>query len=356
MGNNPACCQGVKVPEDDIQEPSLDDATTDQSPVLPKPASAPESVALPEPAAIREAAAPPPEDAPPPIEEEKAAEKEDPLALLPIQEESNAVTEAPAAPEAAKQAEVPWQQQKWNEYIAADMVDKEKSFFEDLACSSSTRRPSSSKHSFPEYLDQHAVVFAKARNLESNDGWLLKKSVGGVDIYTKSVAGEDLLYSKGVTTLKTHGKGIRHLIAHMLTAEDRPEYDEVCESGQTIESYLPWYRTIRFVIKSPTSIIAQRDVVTLSRICFEKDGGILLATESVDHPACPEKSPYVRASVMGAYIIRPTSDPDEWKIMFALSSDPRGWLPGWVKNLIAWKAQLALVNFKKFYDDSFGRA
>ena len=41
--------------------------------------------------------------------------------------------------------------------------------------------------------------------METKDGWNLKKTVDGVDIFTKSFPGEDLMGTKGVTTMKTHG-------------------------------------------------------------------------------------------------------------------------------------------------------
>lgn len=83
---------------------------------------------------------------------------------------------------------------------------------------------------------------------------------------------------------------------------------------------------------------------------------MLIGLVQTDHPDAPEKPPYVRCAVgSGGYIIRPTKDPDEFDVTFVLQADPRGWLPGWVKALVAWKVQMVLVHFQKYYTDTFGK-
>merc|ERR1712146_467801 len=109
---------------------------------------------------------------------------------------------------------------------------------------------------------------------------------------------------------------------------------------------MPYYRIIHFEMISPVAVIAPRDLLILSRICFEPDGSILIATEHTEHKDCPEQSGYVRCHVQGGYIIRPTGNSDEYQVTFAVQSDPRGWLPGWVKALVAWKVPVALAMFK----------
>merc|ERR1712048_1329561 len=100
------------------------------------------------------------------------------------------------------------------------MSDKEKQFFCDVKMSV-PRRPTSLNTNFPDYSEKHSKLFDSLRALEDMEGWQLKKTVDTVDIYTKTVPGEDMLYTKGVTVMNTYGNGIRHLVCHMLTAEDR---------------------------------------------------------------------------------------------------------------------------------------
>jgi len=246
---------------------------------------------------------------------------------------------------------------RWQSYKQGEMTQKEKDFFADKLPASSVarRRPSTLDTSFDGYVAKHSAVFDKIRSWMKPDGWTLKKTVDTVDIFTKSFPGESNIFSKGTTTMKTYGNGIRHLAACMLTAEDRPKYDEVCSSGATLDSYLPYYRTVFFTIIPAVSIAAPREALTISRICFEDDGTFLLATESTEHPDKPVNSSAVRIQLTAGYVIAPTSDPDVYQVSFVACADPKGWLPGWVKNLIAWKMQLVLAKFKKFYTAEYGK-
>lgn len=342
MGNQTLCCYEAEVSRSEVPE-RQDKVDKDQPAINKEPPAQP---------SIKEPAAPAK------VEETPVVTPLAPIAegpKLPVQEPAPNAQDVASAASKQQQAEVPWMQQLWNNYTSGNMGAKEKAFLADKV-TTQPRRPSTLKIGLPEYANKHAGIFDKLRALEANDGWTLKKAVGSVEIYTKSVPGEDMLYTKGVTTMKTHGNGIRHLVAHLLMAEDRPKYDEMCSFGQTVESYLPYYRIVYFKMISPAVFIASRDVLSLSRIIFEKDGSLLIATESTENPLLPEKPPYVRCLIMGGYVIRPTSDPDTYQVIFTVRSDPRGWLPGWVKSLIAWKVQLVLVGFKKYYDDTFGKS
>lgn len=240
----------------------------------------------------------------------------------------------------------------WKGLTQGKMTSQEEEFFQDKV-TSQPRRPSSVGTGFQDYSEKYDNLFERIKTLDKPDGWILKKTVDGVDIYTKTVEGEEMLFTKGTCKMKTYGNGIRHLAANLLRAEDRPKYDEMCAHGETVESYLPYYRIVYFQIKTPIGI-APRDVLTLSRLRFEPDGALVLATASIDHVDKPEAAPHVRTSAVGGYIIAPTGDPDEFKVTFVMCANPKGWLPGWLKALIAWKAQLVLVNFKKFYEDTNG--
>lgn len=268
--------------------------------------------------------------------------------------------EKPAIEELEQPAEEPAQMQivekgpmtkAWEDMLRnPPMTEKETEFLRSVG----RPRPSIANTEWEDYAKKHAQMFDKLREMESMDGWTLKKTVDGTSIYTKSVPGEDLLRTKGVCTMTSHGNGIRHLLAWMLYPEDRPKYDELCKMGRSIENFLPHYRIIHFQLISPAAIIAPRDILLISRVLHEPDGSLLLAIHHTEHPDVPEDKSYVRCLVQGGYIIRPTGNPDEYTITFAVQSDPRGWLPGWVKALVAWKVPLVLAMFQKFYDQKFG--
>lgn len=256
----------------------------------------------------------------------------------------------PAAQEAPPK---PKMDQQWDAYLEKELNAKEQAFFQAKS-SSLPRRPSSTGTSYQDYAGKHVRLFDELRSLEAPDGWVFKKNVDTVDIFTKTIPGEDMLYTKGECTMQTFGNGIRHMVCYMLTIEDRPHYDEMCASGVSIENLLPFYRIIHCKLKSPSAIITPRELVLLSRTCIEDNGDLLIAVESVEHPDVPETSAFVRVTAMGGYVIRKTSDPDVFKVSFMMKANPNGWLPGWVKNMVAWKVQLVLASFKAFYEKNHG--
>jgi len=245
----------------------------------------------------------------------------------------------------------------WKRYTSGPMCQKEKDFFADKANDGTPLFKECAGMSVDEYVKKHEDVFVKMKIHEQKEGWTFKKTEDTVDIYTKADADTGMIYSKGVTTMKTHGKGIRFLLANLLTAEDRPIYDPLCCHGAAVESYLPYYRVVYFQMQTP-AILANRDILSLSRIKFEEDGSLIVATESIEHASLPQGGAhapgFVRAYIMGGYIFHPTADPDEYEVTFALMSDPAGWVPGWLKNMVAWKLQLVVVSFKKWYNENYG--
>lgn len=301
----------------------------------------------------------------PPLEEKDeqapapdVGEEPDPyVSLKPASEAPPSAIDVPMPdPSGVKDQELekPLMDQVWERYTSGAMNAKEKQFFADKV-TSNPRRPSSLNISLQSYAEEHSKLFAELRSYEAPDGWTFKKSVDTVDIFTKTMPGEDMLYTKGVTTIKLYGNNIRHCLTNMLAAEDRPKYDEVCSSGLTVESYLPHYRIVTFQIKAPAAIVSNREICLVSRLACEDEDNILVAIESVEHPSVPIKPEFVRVTgAMGGYIIRKTDDPDVIKVMFAIRADPNGWLPGWVKNMIAWKSQLVLGKFKRYYEDTYG--
>lgn len=247
-------------------------------------------------------------------------------------------------------------QAAWDEFISGEMTEKERAFLADKA-TTMPRRPSTVGGSLQAYAQKYEARFDSLRKMESPSGWAPLKTVDGVEISTQAVEGEPLVYAKGVCVMKTHGKGLRHLVAMMLTAEDRPLYDSLCESGQTIESYLPHYRIVYFKIRPPAlaaAVIYPRDSLMIGRLTADADGGQLLLLESTEHDDVPEKPDYVRMTAHVGYAFRPTEDPDAWKVTFAFCADLGGGVPTWVKNRVARDEPLVLAKFKAFYDKEYG--
>lgn len=77
-----------------------------------------------------------------------------------------------------------------------------------------------------------------------------------------------------------------------------------------------------------------------------------MTSKSLDHEDCPEEPDLVRCKMLaGGCIVRPTADPDVFSVMWTGCVDPGGWLPTWVKDMVAWKQSLMIGMFKGVYEE-----
>ena len=65
--------------------------------------------------------------------------------------------------------------------------------------------------------------------------------------------------------------GLEFLVEKILDVASRPEYDETCMYGRTIEQHLPQYSVMYVQIETPTPLVTNRDLLLLGRLCFEQD-------------------------------------------------------------------------------------
>jgi len=237
--------------------------------------------------------------------------------------------------------------ERWQDSRHAQLMEESGQKQLEDVISSIGRRPSSTNVSLQAYVDDHATVYDMLEKLEPVDGWTFKKCEEGTDIYTKQAEGSALCMFKAVANLSAGGGGVRRLIVGLSDTANRPKWDEMCLEGRVVEQFAPFYKINYVKILAP-AILSNRDMCALGRIRYEKDGGAMLALMSIEHPDAPAATGLVRCSMLyGGYIIRPTSDPDIFKVTWTGCVDPGGWLPTWVANLVCWKQGLTLCRFKK---------
>lgn len=254
--------------------------------------------------------------------------------------ESSAPKEESASIVPEVQQELPFQDRMYKEALAkmtAPMKD---------VPGKMKRRPSSENISFDDYTKKHAAFFEKILELERPDGWNLVKEDQGVKVYTKAMPGTPLLYFKGVSDF-TCKNGPFELVSQIITTEDRPKWDELCEKGETPQFFPPFYKCAYARLKPQAAIISGRDLLTLGRLRFEQDGAITLAMKSETLAEVPEVPGVVRINIVEAgYIVRPTSQPTVYTVTWTGCADPKGWLPIWLVNLVVKKQAMTLAKIK----------
>mmetsp|Transcript_67008 Transcript_67008/g.169193 ORF Transcript_67008/g.169193 Transcript_67008/m.169193 type:complete len:347 (-) Transcript_67008:31-1071(-) len=213
-----------------------------------------------------------------------------------------------------------------------------------------TRRPSSENITFDDYTKKHAHLFDKVLELEKPDGWVLKKEVESVSIYTKEMPGQRLLYFKGTTEMPVAG-GIPEALKKLFKTEDRPKWDDLCSYAETPQYYPPLYKYAYAQLNAPAPIISKRDILTLGRFRFEADGAVVVALHSEElKDAYPSRSDYVRVNFKeGGYVIRPKNEKgDVLHVTWTGLVDPQGWLPTWVVNHAVIKQGLSLAKLRSY--------
>jgi len=239
----------------------------------------------------------------------------------------------------------PYQERRYKEFLAEAKATPE------TKASSLPRRPSSYGVPFTDYVNSHSKDFSDLRAMEPLEGWTFKKSDQGVDIYTRMAPGSELLSFKAIAEIELPSGGLPFVLQCLLKIEDRPQWDKMCLEAGALENYAPFYRVTYVRMESPAFFIAQRELCMLGRISFEDDGGVMLCLESMDHPDMDARavSGTVRAILTrGGYIFRPIKGTNKVKAIYTGTVDPKGMIPLWVANLVAWKQGLSLAIFKEY--------
>jgi len=214
--------------------------------------------------------------------------------------------------------------------------------------STAERRPSSCNTTLQDYTKLHTDLFEKLQKMEPQDNWVRKKQQEGVDIYVSQ--GETTSF-KAIAEVDMGSAGPARFLLKLLDVENRPKWDEMCISATKLESYFPYYGISYVRIAKATALTQKRDLCLIGRTYFDDRGGILVAMQSVDHCDAPVTDEYVRCNfIVGGYILRPIPNSTKWRIIWTGIVDPKGWIPSWVVNLVAWKQGLTLVKFKSYFE------
>eukprot|EP00929_Paragymnodinium_shiwhaense_P113709 TRINITY_DN82001_c0_g1_i1.p1 TRINITY_DN82001_c0_g1~~TRINITY_DN82001_c0_g1_i1.p1 ORF type:complete len:394 (-),score=93.06 TRINITY_DN82001_c0_g1_i1:151-1332(-) len=220
------------------------------------------------------------------------------------------------------------------------------------------RRPSSENITLDAYVEKHASEFKMLEDFVKDARWQFRANEQDVDISQFFDPKAGLTAFKATTTMDLSKKlpegNMQHCLLYLLDTlldiTKRPQWDDMCTHGDFPEQRIPFYRLTYCKIKPPAAIISARDILLEGRLRFEEDGRILIPIRSCTHPDRPEEPGFVRVDMkIGGYILEPTANPKVVRVTWCGMADANGWLPGWLKNMVAWKQGLVLAVFKKNY-------
>lgn len=130
---------------------------------------------------------------------------------------------------------------------------------------------------------------------------------------------------------------VQHLTSVMLDSPYRHTWDNRCLKNGTLAKLGKCQYVGIYGGQSPSSMIANRDFVTLKtwRFDYQHAGTHIFCNRSVQWPSYPTEAPYIRGrSFQTGTVIRWNRDTNEVAMKYVTQSDLKGWIPAMVVNMV----------------------
>ena len=158
--------------------------------------------------------------------------------------------------------------------------------------------------------------------------WEKVDEENGIVSYRKPVAGSPIVAFKGEADVKA---SIEKILWVLTNNEHKPKWVDRMKKSYELEKKTPYHAIVYQVFKLPVPI-SNRDYVYEGKIT-RKGEQILVNLKSVSHRKAPPVEG-VRAYLKRCtYVLTPKGD-NLTHISVEVHTDPRGWLPSWLVNII----------------------
>ncbi|MCW3105260.1 MAG: lipid-binding domain protein [Bacteroidetes bacterium] len=164
---------------------------------------------------------------------------------------------------------------------------------------------------------------------QSDNSWHLKKSEGGILVYTRNSPGSDFKELKSVCTLKT---SLSSIVALLNDWDTYPQWVYKCGKSTTLkkisESELVHYQTV--VAPWP---VDSRDFVVNVRLSQDPVSKVVKIVSTCKPDYIPKVAGYVRITEFSAsWTLVPQKD-GTVEVIYQLLVNPGGYVPAWLVNL-----------------------
>ncbi|MEE8410829.1 MAG: START domain-containing protein [Myxococcota bacterium] len=151
-----------------------------------------------------------------------------------------------------------------------------------------------------------------------------------IQVFRRDVPGSDLVAFGGVTVMDAPLENILWVLA---TNDRRKEWVDRLYISTILEQSTPYDYVVYQAFELPV-ILANRDYVYHARVVRDALSGVVrLEMSSIEHPDSPE-TVGVRANLINSrYTLTPIG-PNKTGVAVEIHTDPRGWLPTWLVNII----------------------
>jgi hypothetical protein len=161
------------------------------------------------------------------------------------------------------------------------------------------------------------------------DGWEKVDFENGIQSSRKSVKGSKIVAFKGETVINA---SVERILWVLTNNRYRTEWVDRLKVSQVLERFTPYESIIYQVFKLPFPI-SNRDYVYRAKVTRHGEAGAKVNIKSVFHKKAPQPAG-VRAHLSRCeYVLEPRGAKQTF-VRVEVHTDPRGWLPSWLVNLI----------------------
>jgi hypothetical protein len=180
-----------------------------------------------------------------------------------------------------------------------------------------------------------------------DNGWSNVTDEKNIKIHKKHIKGMPQLLVKSNAILDGFSK--EEVFEAISNVNIRKEWDKIFSEFKIVETNdKEGWEVLYMSIKSPSMMIMPRDFVQKRKIWrdFPADDSIILHFKSVDHPQCPDKKGFIRAStiISGYFIKQISTNPLKTILSSVTQTDIKGSIPQWLVNSVSQKAPKEWVN------------
>lgn len=153
----------------------------------------------------------------------------------------------------------------------------------------------------------------------------------GIVVSRREVEGSPLVAFKGVAEVNA---SVEKILWVLVDNDHRKEWVDRLLVSSRLEELSP-HEFIVYQVFDVPAVMSKRDFVYKGKAVLKPDTGqVVLDMHSVKHRQAP-KTVGVRAKLINSrYVLTPTGNGSKTRVEVEIHTDPKGWVPKWIVNLI----------------------
>ncbi|MCW8853861.1 MAG: START domain-containing protein, partial [Gammaproteobacteria bacterium] len=165
--------------------------------------------------------------------------------------------------------------------------------------------------------------------IKSTD-WQLVKNKQGITVYTKAVAGSDILKVKTQIIINTEINQIRDILDD---APHRENWIPYLKSSSIVYSYSNTEKLEYSHFSAPWPA-SDRDFVYRIHLIHHDDNKLIYHMKSENSSLLPFHDDIIRAELIESIYTLTALNEQQTQVELIFHADPKGWLPAWIINII----------------------